>query len=99
MPCAGCRNIEGKCPIIQGTCSTYTCVKEKGVEFCYECGDFPCAMLQPASDRAAVLPHNLKVFNLCSIQNKGLDRFIQDYAEIKRKYYQGKMAIGKGPQV
>jgi hypothetical protein len=99
LPCPGCRKVQGNCPVIRGTCATYSCSLEKRLEFCYECKEFPCSMLQPASDKANVLPHNMKVFNLCIIKNKGIDHFINTYNEIKKKYYQGKMEIGKGPKL
>jgi hypothetical protein len=99
LPCPGCRSIEGNCPVIANTCETYLCVRRKGVEFCSECGDFPCAKLCPASDRANVLPHNMKVFNLCTIKRVGVESFVQRSMHIKRTYYEGKMEIGKGPQL
>lgn len=99
LPCAGCRPVQGKCPVIGGTCRTYECVQKRGFDFCYKCPEFPCDKLNPAADRADVLPHNLKVFNLCFIQKHGLDEFLKKAPEIKLKYYRGKMAIGQGPQV
>ena len=98
LPCNGCRNIGGNCPVIGNTCATYTCSSEKKVDFCFRCETFPCEKLLPAADRAEVLPHNLKVFNLCSIKNIGVEGFIQKSSEIKHKYYKGKMKIGEGPQ-
>jgi len=99
LPCAGCRAIEGSCPVIGGTCATYLCAMKKEVDFCFSCREFPCSNLNPAADRADILPHNLKVFNLCTIQSKGLDGFIEHSMEFKKRYYKGKMEIGKGPQV
>lgn len=99
LPCPGCRTVRGKCPAIDGTCETYTCVVEHAVDFCFECGEFPCARLNPAADRAEKLPHNIKVFSLCTIQNQGLVRLVENYPEIKQRYFQGKMAIGRGPQL
>lgn len=99
LPCPGCREVEGKCPVIGEVCVTYQCAVDKKVDFCYECGDFPCAKLNPCSDRANVLPHNLKTFNLCYIQKHGLEQFTEHAAEIKDKYYKGIMKIGKGPQI
>jgi len=46
-----------------------------------------------------VLPHNLKVFNLSLINQIGLKAFTERSAEIKMKYYRGKMAIGNRPQL
>lgn len=99
LPCDGCRTIKGACPVIGEICQTYLCVKDKGVNFCYECMDYPCEKLNPAANRAEVLPHNLKVFNLCVIKNRGLDKFAEEAGNIKTKYYKGTMAVGRGPQV
>ncbi len=99
LPCPGCRESAGMCPAIGEECETYGCVQEKGVDFCFECGDFPCGKLAPAVDRADILPHNLKVYNLCVIQNQGLEQFTERSTGIKERYYKGKMAIGKGPAV
>ena len=99
LPCRGCRDMDGKCPVIGRQCATYVCVKEKDVDFCFHCRDFPCAKLHPSADRADVLPHNMKVFNLCIIQREGVEGFIDISGELKKKYYKGKMEIGKGPRV
>jgi hypothetical protein len=99
IPCAGCRNIEGNCPVIEGKCETYKCVIEKKVEFCFECDDFPCVKLQPCADRANILPHNMKIVNLCTIKRDGVERFVSRSSEIKQRYYTGKMEIGNGPKL
>ena len=72
---------------------------DRGYDFCYECPEFPCGMLNPAADRAGDLPHNIKVFNLCCIKEKGLATWLQKAPQIKQKYFSGKMALGKGPQL
>ena len=112
IPCQGCRPQEGKVACVAGTretlydypaigeaCETYACTVEHDVEFCYECQEFPCVKLQPCADMAELLPHNMKVFNLCIIKHQGLTEFLKKYSEIMPKYYFGKMAIGKGPQL
>ena len=99
IPCDGCRSIQGNCPVIQSTCETFKCVIEKNVEFCFECDEFPCVKLQPSADRANILPHNMKVFNLCTMKRVGVENFILQSSEIKKRYYAGKMDIGKGPQL
>lgn len=99
VPCPGCRAIRGKCPVISGTCETYECTGRQGLDFCFQCPDFPCTKLNPAADRADVLPHNLKIFNLCYIKEKGLGRWLEDAAEIQTRYYKGKMVVGKGPLI
>jgi hypothetical protein len=97
LPCKGCRSVKGNCPVLSETCATYACATEKKVELCFQCGDFPCPKLSPAADRAAVLPHNLKVFNLCTIQRLGVERFVNESTAIKQRYFAGKMFVGKGP--
>ena len=99
LPCAGCRSIEGDCPVISGTCETYTCVRQKAVDFCYECADFPCSKLCPSSQRADVLPHNMKVFNLCTIRRTGVEGFVEISGDLERLYFKGKMEVGKGPRL
>lgn len=99
VPCPSCRSGKGKNQFIEGTCPTFACSVSKGVAFCYECKEFPCTKLNPASDRADVLPHNLKVFNLSFIKQHGASKFLEKEPEIKARYYRGKMVIGKGPQM
>lgn len=37
--CNGCRTENSRCPAI---CKAKNCHKEKGVDFCFECKEFPC---------------------------------------------------------
>lgn len=99
LPCGGCRAVKGACPVLEAECDTYHCITGRGYRFCYECGDFPCFRLNPAADRAQQLPHNTKVFNLCCIQHQGLEKFMARSADIKQRYFKGKMVIGRGPQI
>jgi len=99
LPCPGCRMLEGDCPVIGEKCQTYRCATDKKVDFCFECADFPCEKLNPAADRAGGIPHNLKVYNLCYIKQRGLDKFVDEAGYIKEKYFKGKMLIGQGPQM
>ena len=100
LPCPGCRSVKGYCPAIGGAqCATYLCAEKHEVDFCYQCPDFPCAKLNPAADRANILPHNIKVFNLCYIKEQGLEKFIEEAPQIQNRYYKGKMQIGRGPQI
>ncbi len=61
-PCPGCRPAKGKNQFVEGTCVTYACATERGLDFCFECLEFRCVKFNPTAD---VLPHNLKIFNLC----------------------------------
>jgi hypothetical protein len=37
--CGGCRSDEASCPI---ECNARTCHKQKGVDFCFQCAEYPC---------------------------------------------------------
>jgi len=99
LPCEGCRNVEGDCPVIAQKCDTYRCVLEREIQFCFECTEYPCGKLCPSADRADVLPHNLKVFNLDMIERRGVEGFIKVSGDLERTYFKGKMEIGKGPRL
>ena len=71
VPCPGCRAADGHCPVIGEQCATWICARDRGVEFCSDCPDFPCVRLMPCADRAGVLPHNIKIFSLALRKTKG----------------------------
>ncbi|MFX1379279.1 MAG: DUF3795 domain-containing protein [Promethearchaeota archaeon] len=95
--CKGCRAQEGqihKFPV----CKTYKCVTRKGFEFCYECNEFPCEMLQPIVKFEIFEPHNSKVYNLVMIQKYGLEEWNKICDEKSNLYYQGrKIRYGGDP--
>ena len=94
--CKGCR-ISG-CTMIPDKCDTLECVKTKNIDFCFDCDDFPCSKLQPLAEGAERYPHNLKIYNLITIKNKGLEKWASEAAEIRERYFKGKFKIGAGPQ-
>jgi len=73
---------EGRCCLIgeKGQCRIYDCAEDKGLHNCGECGEFPCELLQPFADRANVLPHNLKIYNLSLIKKMGLEKWAEEKA-------------------
>jgi hypothetical protein len=95
--CKGCRPHDGNCVGLEilgidGHCKLYSCVKEKKVEFCFECTEFPCPRLQPVADRAERVPHALKIFNLCMIQKHGLEKWAAEHSKnIFTGYYTRKL--------
>ena len=87
--CKGCREQSGqisKLPV----CKTYECVTNKGYEFCYECEDFPCEMLQPIVNFEIFVPHNSKLYNLVMIKKLGLEEWNKICDEKTTLYYKGK---------
>ena len=94
--CNGCRNENGICAAFGGEkqCETYKCVLEKKVTFCFECSEFPCLHLHPYADKASVLPHNTKVYNLCLIKQLGVDRWAKDKSEeVFNRYFNDKWKV------
>lgn len=96
VQCKGCREQKGE-RLGLPLCETYTCTKERGVDLCFECAEFPCTKLQPAKDGADRYPHNMKLFNLCRIKAVGLDSWANETPEIRRRYFTGTFVIGRGP--
>ena len=93
--CKGCKPEQGRCRFSQN-CATWACTQEKGVSFCFECDEFPCGLLAPSA-QGATYPHNMKMYNLCRMKLIGLDAWIEESSSIRRRYYDGKFVIGRGP--
>ena len=85
--CQGCRPQRGVIPHNPMSCRVYPCAKEKGLDFCGDCHEFPCEHLHPYADLAARKPHNLKVYNLCCIKRDGLESWAQNQAGRDLKTY------------
>ena len=98
ISCKGCRQQDGNhYHLPPEGCATLTCAKDKGVEFCSDCDDFPCSYLAPLADGAERYPHNLKLYNLCRIKKIGVELWIeQEAGTIRKKYFTHKFVVGKG---
>ncbi len=97
VPCKGCRDEEGHCKFGPNQeCDTWKCVQEKGLLFCHECDEFPCGKFAP-TQQGADFPHNMKVYNLCRMKLNGLDNWIEESLEIRKRYYEGEFLVGQGP--
>jgi hypothetical protein len=92
--CRGCRNHEGEIPFLPVKCRVYPCAGGKNISFCCECEEFPCDLLHPYADKAAKVPHNTKVFNLCLIRKMGLEEWAKDKAgSVKETYFNKKWTL------
>ncbi len=97
IPCKGCREQDGNhFHLPEEGCATLDCVKEKGVRLCCDCELFPCEKLAPVADSAQTYPHNMKVYNLCRIKNNGIEKWIKEAKQIRKKYFKGRFVVGKG---
>lgn len=79
--CEGCRSQEGRIELLkpQEQCKIYLCVKEKNIEFCNECDDFPCERFQPYADQSNY-PHNTKMYQLCMMKKLGFEKWAEEEA-------------------
>ena len=76
--CAGCKT-EQIADYCIG-CHFRDCTRDKGIEFCFECQDFPCEQL--VAFRNDQWPHHSSVLkNLETIQEKGLDAWLEEQAK------------------
>lgn len=94
--CRGCRGEGGKPDFLGWTepCRVFRCITKRNVDFCYQCPDFPCDNLHPYADRAAEVPHNTKVFNLCLIKRMGLESWAKTKAkDVKHTYFKEKFRL------
>lgn len=94
--CSGCRGEKGMISFLDMTepCNVYKCIGEKGIDFCYECSDFPCDHLHPYADLASERPHNTKVFNLALIKKMGLEAWAKTKAKsVRSTYFKGKFKL------
>jgi hypothetical protein len=97
-------NLLAPCGIDCGICELYLCrdnpqlldaLISKGMP----ADKLPCLKLHPAADGASILPHNFNIYNLCQFQNLGPEEFIERAKENEKRYYEGKMKVGKGAEL
>lgn len=78
VKCAGCKT-EQIADYCIG-CHFRDCTRDKGIEFCFECEDFPCERL--AAFRNDKWPHHSSVLkNLEAIRERGLDAWLEEQAK------------------
>lgn len=97
--CPGCRPAGGQVTPMEEKCRTFACAASKQIDFCYQCGDFPCQKLAPCADRANILPHNMKIFSLLTLQQKGREKWEEEYPRMASNYFRGHLVLGAGPEV
>lgn len=94
--CNGCRPQSGLCIAHSLTekCHVYQCIEKKGIEFCFECEDFPCDWLHPYADQAGMRPHNTKVYNLCLMKKMGVEKWASTKAkQVRDTYFKEKFKL------
>lgn len=75
--CRGCKT--DTLYIHCGNCKIRTCAREKEVEFCIECDDYPCSIYEGGKGIIEQLPHlKATVVNQKYIKDNGLERWLED---------------------
>ena len=88
--CNGCRQTKGS-PHFDRLCRTYDCcLNKKGLDFCYECQEFPCLKFAPISDSAELRRHNTKIYNLLMLKKLGLEEYIEQSGQLITQWARGK---------
>jgi hypothetical protein len=78
--CPGCRYPDPHKPITRVRCKIKNCetFKNSNAKFCFECKEFPCEALKHLDKRYRTKYHMSMIENLKSIQQLGLQQFIQN---------------------
>jgi hypothetical protein len=75
MPyCSGCRPRGKKCAFLKKRCEL---LSNNKVEFCHECGDFPCGRLKSIDKRYKTFFRMSLIENLESIKKNGMPEFLR----------------------
>lgn len=74
--CPGCLGSdENKSPSCI-SCAIKICAKEKGLTYCYECGEFPCKQVKNINKRYETKYHTKLIENLLYAKDKGVEAFL-----------------------
>ena len=78
--CRGCRLFEGDKPVSIARCKIRNCpkIKNKEIDFCFKCSDFPCGQLKNLDKRYRDKYNMSEIGNLNNIKNFGIEKFLED---------------------
>ena len=91
MPCALCSRYrtagKSRCPgcsddgYYTEPCKVHHCCREKGLDHCGNCGDFPCVRLGKMGDFRDLNTNHVKERTCVEIASSGFERWYQEYVE------------------
>ena len=73
--CGGCRSENLRCPI---ECHAKTCPQQKGIDFCFECNDYPCDNQFEGKTRERWLERNNRM------KETGVDSYYLEQSNLPR---------------
>lgn len=74
--CPGCGGGAGNQP-----CAIARCSAEHGVEFCWDCGEYPCGRYEGFDEYDSFIPHSVRQRDVARAQDIGLDAYFVDLSE------------------
>ena len=74
--CPGCRKIDGKGPGCIKGCFISACAKEHDVDFCGECGEFPCGKVEKSDLYSEIAKKDFYAGSLL-IKQYGAEKFFE----------------------
>ncbi|MFP4344939.1 MAG: DUF3795 domain-containing protein [Anaerolineales bacterium] len=77
LRCEGCKS--HVLSLFCAKCDLKACAVGHGIEFCYECEDYPCTRLV-AFSRDRYPHHHVVLHNLGALAEEGLERWLEDQA-------------------
>lgn len=77
-PCRGCRSRASQCAFIKKQCGK---LATKQIEYCFECSDFPCEILEKLDRRYRCKFGMSMIENLTYIQTNGILKFLENEQE------------------
>ena len=79
--CTGCRIEGAKTPFCDKLCPVHNCVREKGLDHCGQCGDFPCPKLGKMGDFRDLDTGRVKERTCRAVAAEGLPAWLAEYEE------------------
>jgi hypothetical protein len=77
-PCPGCRVEDSSKPKTRLNCEIKLCAAAQKMEFCFQCGKFPCPLIQQIEKRYSRNYGLSLVANLKDIQKLGIKKFLSN---------------------
>lgn len=80
-PCMGCLNSDQGKPEHCRKCRIKDCIKEKGMNYCYECSEYPCRWIKALEKSYKTRYHASLLENSRVVKASGLTFFMQKQKE------------------
>lgn len=76
-PCEGCFNSENGKPEHCRKCKIKKCSKSKGIQYCFECSEFPCKQIKNLEKSYNTRYNTSLIGNSLAVKQEGLEPFMK----------------------